>query len=596
MLRISPFAAAILSILVLGTANAQVFSPIANGNTPNPISGGLLNPDTTNSRPSIDSNNIVFRNLNGAKPELFSFDGTNFHRLANTSSLLPGLSANTLSTVVQAPALIKNGTVLFPAAGHGCIANLLLDCGGIWSVTPGGGSFSTIANLHTLDPSNLLETFFFGFAGDLLQTEYSYDLDDTLHAVAFHAFNSVLGLIGTTDGIYTANTDGTGLTKIIDSTTLIHPGTPEQLGNYLNPVISNGTTVFAGLANAFQGLYASPPTALGALSDGSPAVSEIITSLDEAKLDDPNPTGFINFVTPALALAGRTLAFVATNAVSSPTYGGIFTVDIDTGKVTKVVSTVDSLTGLGQLIPDFSFSMNQNGDIVFRASDGTNVGYFLYTAVNGVLSTPVVLSGKAIQVANQTVTPLASDLVELSNGQLSLLKFVFELPSQLNMILVSDLTTVISPTPTPTPTATPTPGGSPTPTPTATPTPTPTATPTPTPDVVPGRLEVSSWVQYFGPVLANTVSHPQSITITNPTHGRLATPIAIGQIQIPQLEQNFELQVDKCSNTVLPPYGGSCYISMTFSPDSVGLHRTHVSIPNNTAWDGTIIRLQGHGR
>src|SRR5579885_3675237 len=192
---------------------------------------------------------------------------------------------------------------------------------------------------------------FFGFAGDLLQTEYSYDLGDTLHAVAFHAFNSVLGLIGTTDGIYTVNTDGSGLTRIIDSTILIHPGTPEQLGNYLNPVISNGTTAFAGLANTFQGLYASPPTALGALSDGSPAVSEIITSLDEAKLDDPNPTGFINFVTPSLALAGRTLAFVATNAVSSPTYGGIFTIDIDTGKVTKVVSTVDSLTGLGPLVP-----------------------------------------------------------------------------------------------------------------------------------------------------------------------------------------------------------------------------------------------------
>ena len=582
MLRISPVAAAILSILVLGTANAQVFSPIANGNTPNPISGGLLNPDTAKSRPSIDGNNVVFRNLNGSKPELFSFDGANFHRLANTSSLLPGLSANTLSTMVQAPALIKNGTVLFPAAGHGCILNLLLDCGGIWSVVPGGGPFSAVADHNTLDPSNLLETFFFGFAGDLLQTEYSYDLDDTLHAVAFHAFNSVLGLIGTTDGIYTVNTDGSGLTRIIDSTILIHPGTPEQLGNYLNPVISNGTTAFAGLANTFQGLYASPPTALGALSDGSPAVSEIITSLDEAKLDDPNPTGFINFVTPSLALAGRTLAFVATNAVSSPTYGGIFTIDIDTGKVTKVVSTVDSLTGLGPLVPDFSFSMNQNGDIVFRATDGTNVGYFLYTVVNGVLQTPVVLSGKAIQVANQTVTPLAGDLVELGNGQLSLLKFVFELPSQLNMILVSDLTTVISPTPTPTPTATPTP--------------TPTSTPTPIPNVVPGRLEVTSWTQYFGPVLVGHLSHPQSVTLTNPTHGVLATPIAIGQINIAEFGSNFELQVDKCSNTVLPPNGGSCYFSVTFSPVSVGLHRGHLEIPNNTRWDSMNFVLQGHGR
>jgi hypothetical protein len=356
------------------------------------------------------------------------------------------------------------------------------------------------------------------------------------------------------------------------------------------------------LAHGFQGLYAFPATALGALSDGSPAVSEILTSLDENLFDDPNPTGFINFVTPSLALAGRTLAFVATNAVSSPTYGGIFTVDIDTGVVTKVVSTVDSLTGLGSLLPDFSLSMNKDGQIVFRATDGTNVGYFLYRFAQGVLKTPVVLSGKAIQVASQTVTPLASDLSELGKGQLSLLNFVFQLPSQTNMILLSDLTTLVSPPPTPTPTATPTPGstptpgGTPTPAPTATPTPAPKATPTPIPGQVSGRLEVTSWWLYFGRVRTGHVSHPMSITLTNPTHGKNATPIAIGTLVIPQFEHNFTIQVDKCSNTVLPAFGGSCFFSVTFSPDTVGFHRSHLQVSNNTDHDSMSFILQGHGK
>jgi hypothetical protein len=338
---LSVLCAAIVSLFFAGRTDAQVFNKVVDGNTPNAIAGGLFSPDVSHSRPTIDGSKIIFRSLNASKPEVYSFDGANFHRLVTTSSVLPGVSALSLATVDQAPALAKNGALLFSAAGHGCIANLLLNCGGIWSQALSGGPFLAVANHFSPDPSSLLDTLYFGFAGDLLGTEYSYDLDDTLSEVAFHAFNSILGLIGTTDGIYVAGTDGSGLTRIVDTSTLVHPGTPNQVGIFLNPVISNGTTAFVGVAHGFQGLYAFPASALGALSDGSPALSEILTSLDENLLDDPDPTGFINFVTPSLALAGRTLAFVATNATSSPTYGGIFTIDIDTGVVTKVVSTVD---------------------------------------------------------------------------------------------------------------------------------------------------------------------------------------------------------------------------------------------------------------
>lgn len=142
------------------------------------------------------------------------------------------------------------------------------------------------------------------------------------------------------------------------------------------------------------GAVPAPARCILALSDGSPAVSEILTSADEDLLDDPSPTNFVNFVTPSLQLVGNTLCFVATNAVSSATYGGIFLVDITTGAVTKVVSTVDSLPGLGTLLPDFSYAINSAGQIVFRATDGAKIGYFLYTLANGVAQTPIVLSGR----------------------------------------------------------------------------------------------------------------------------------------------------------------------------------------------------------
>jgi hypothetical protein len=291
----SVLCAAIVSLFFAGRTDAQVFNKVVDGNTPNAIAGGLFSPDVSHSRPTIDGSKIIFRSLNASKPEVYSFDGANFHRLVTTSSVLPGVSALSLATVDQAPALAKNGALLFSAAGHGCIANLLLNCGGIWSQALSGGPFLAVANHFSPDPSSLLDTLYFGFAGDLLGTEYSYDLDDTLSEVAFHAFNSILGLIGTTDGIYVAGTDGSGLTRIVDTSTLVHPGTPNQVGIFLNPVISNGTTAFVGVAHGFQGLYAFPASALGALSDGSPALSEILTSLDEESAGRSRSDGLYQF-------------------------------------------------------------------------------------------------------------------------------------------------------------------------------------------------------------------------------------------------------------------------------------------------------------
>ena len=81
---------AIANALLAGGANAQVFNKIVDNATPNTIAGGLFSPDVTNSRPTVDGNNVIFRNLNSAKPELYSFNGSSFQRLVTTNSLLPG--------------------------------------------------------------------------------------------------------------------------------------------------------------------------------------------------------------------------------------------------------------------------------------------------------------------------------------------------------------------------------------------------------------------------------------------------------------------------------------------------------------------------
>jgi hypothetical protein len=97
--RLSMLYAVIVSMFFAGRANAQVFNKVVDGKTPNAIAGGLFSPDVSHSRPTIDGSNIIFRSLNAPKPEVYSFDGANFHRLVTTNSVLPGLSPLSLATV-----------------------------------------------------------------------------------------------------------------------------------------------------------------------------------------------------------------------------------------------------------------------------------------------------------------------------------------------------------------------------------------------------------------------------------------------------------------------------------------------------------------
>src|ERR1700737_5448349 len=69
---LSVLCAAIVSLFFAGRANAQVFNKVVDGNTPNTIAGGLFSPAVSHSRPTIDGSNIIFRNFNASKPEVYS--------------------------------------------------------------------------------------------------------------------------------------------------------------------------------------------------------------------------------------------------------------------------------------------------------------------------------------------------------------------------------------------------------------------------------------------------------------------------------------------------------------------------------------------
>ena len=125
-----------LGVFLYSTSNAQVtFTGILNNKVVDPI-GGNFSPDGS-SPPAIDGDSVVFRNIGSGGPELWSsnLSGSTLTNLATTQSVLPGLlNAGSLSGLSQAPAIVRDGTVLFSASDHLCLTSLLGDCGGIWSM------------------------------------------------------------------------------------------------------------------------------------------------------------------------------------------------------------------------------------------------------------------------------------------------------------------------------------------------------------------------------------------------------------------------------------------------------------------------------
>lgn len=526
------------AVLVSSTSYAQLtFTKIVDNKTADPI-GGNFNPDS-GSPLAIDGSHIVFRNPGSGGAELWSSDltGSTLTNLATTQSALPGLlNLGTLSDLAQAPAIARNGSVLFSASDHLCLTNTLADCGGIWITPSDSSSFKLIANGGVLDLSDILDDFFFGLGAG----SYDYALDDVDSKVAYEAHDTLLGLIGDLHGIYTANVDGTGLATIADNSGsfIVHPDDADPITDFFGPAISNGVVAFVGKSadQLAQGIYTFPATG-AVLKDGSPAFTELLSSVGKLPGDPNAGDNLINVVVPSLELVGDQVFFVATNALTDPTYAGIFVVNTTTGVVTKIVSTADSLGGLGTLLPEFTYSVNSLGQLVFKAADGANAGYYVATLVGGIVQiSKVVLSGDTINVAGHDVTILVSDILDLGKDALSDLNFVFQIVSDSDEIVITTLQSLsATPTPTPTatgtssitPTATPTasstPVGSPTPTPsgTSTSTATSTATPTATSTATATATATSTVTR-----TATATSTPTRTATSTPTSTSSASPTA----------------------------------------------------------------------
>jgi hypothetical protein len=614
-----------LGVFLYSTSNAQVtFTEILNNKVVDPI-GGNFSPDAS-SPPAIDGSSVVFRNIGSGGPELWSSNltGSTLTNLATTQSVLPGLlNVGSLSGLSQAPAIARDGTVLFSASDHLCLTSLLGDCGGIWSTPPGGGAFSLIANGGVLDLSDLLDDFYFG----LNPADYDYAVDDLSSKVAFEAHNSLLGLIGASHGIYIENLNGSGLATIVDNTGsfVVHPGSVDPITDFFDPAISNGVVAFVGKAadGLAQGIYTFPATG-AVLKDGSPAFTQLLSSIGKLPGDPNGGDNLINILTPTLQLVGHQLTFVATNALSNPTYAGIFAVDTVTGVVNKIVSTADSLTGLGTLLAEFSYSVNEAGQLVFKATDGVTAGYFLANILGGVSQiTQIVLSGQTINVSGHDVTVLLSDIVDLGKYQLNGLNFVFQIISDSEEIVIGLLQGLLS-TPTPTATATGTPAGTLTATRTATPTatktatstqtatstatstptvtatptmtikptPTSTATPTPEPTAVPVKLLVRPRKLNFGPQQMNTAGESRIVTVTN--RSKKKRSIAVTMEGTKGLGP-FIITTDHCTGTVLPFRGSSCQITVAFQPSALGKLGGAITIRDNARKDPQKVKLLGFG-
>ncbi len=625
-----------LGVFLYSTSNAQVFTGILNNKVADPI-GGNFSPDGS-SPPAIGGSSIVFRNIGGGGPELWSsnLSGSTLTNLATTQSVLPGLvDSGTLSDLSQAPAIIRNGTVLFSASDHLCLTSLLGDCGGIWSTSPTGAAFSLIANGSVLDLSDVLVDFFFG----LNPADYDYALDDVTSEVAFEAHSSLLGLIGSIHGIYIENLDGTGLATIADNagSFIVHPLSADPITDFFDPAISNGVVAFVGKSadELAQGIYTFPATGT-VLKDGSPAFTQLLSSIGKLPGDPNSGDNFINIIEPSLQLVGDELTFVATNALTNPTYGGIFVVNTVTGAITKVVSTADSLDGLSTLLPEFTYSVNSLGQLVFKATDGVNAGYFLANIVDGVSQiTQIVLSGQTIKVSGQDVSVLLTDIADLGKYELSSLNFVFQIISDSEEIVLGNLQSLL-PTPTPTATASSTPSGTPTasgtpsatptssasatstatatPTPTATPsstatatrtatatptatsstkpTPTSTATPTPEPTMVPVKLLVRPRKMNFGDQQIDTAGPSHIITVTNRSKKKKSIAVTVeGTKDLGP----FVIVTDHCSGTVLPIRGSSCQITLAFQPTAIGKVTGTITIMDNARKDPQKVKLRGFG-
>jgi hypothetical protein len=410
----------------LSTAFAQDFSftRIVDPATPRPDGQGNFNPAHT---VSTDGQYVVWGNsFSYLSSSIWSADlGTlALTKLADFDTPVPGGAGNfacfdqTAGGIYSGfNVIVRSGTVVFigcDAAGDG-----------LYSVPAAGGDITRIVNSGVKLPNG-------GVLGPRPNPISAFGLND-LGTVVFAGYEDGYASDGVYLGtsVFTAAIDGSNLTTVADENHLFNDPVPlAGCVDWDNTAISiagdhdtGDVIVFSGEGNHWQGFY------LGSAMTGAPPTIVPHPNCKDADLgtlvsgsNDPlpgDPYMGPNQPQPAYFFTqtdGQNIYFIGSDFYLLPccnsqsgNWGGIFSIPVAGGAVTKIVADGDILPGIGQVTDlQQGFSVD-NGGVVFLAAngiDGTS-GMFLWQdgQISKVFTTGDSIGGSTVLSQSVSIWP-----------------------------------------------------------------------------------------------------------------------------------------------------------------------------------------------
>lgn len=358
----------LLLVFTLGAAGQQsyVFTKVLSNNSQRPDGNGVFNINYVTT-PAFDGQWVVFKDYgnkdDGSLQALWSFNtiDATFHKLADLKTTAPG-AATTFSDI-QLPdtaPLVRKGTVIFVA--HYITGAQLLQ--GLFAMPAAGGMIVKIADYSTADPTGGT----FNRLGAFGSQAGGFSFDGATVVFAGQGSTS-------TNGAYSALPNGTSLAMVADTA---HPFTSGGVSvkNFSTPTVSGNNVLLYGTdgtdpATGYNGLYL-------AMVGGNGTPTELVNSKQQLP-GDTNATFHTRFDAPVLALDGMLAVFRADdpNAGVGVLYG-LYTADLGSRTIGKIVDVNSTLTGLGKLsaIATNGVAASQ-GSVLFKAGDtaGANALY-----------------------------------------------------------------------------------------------------------------------------------------------------------------------------------------------------------------------------
>jgi uncharacterized protein (TIGR03437 family) len=332
-----------------------------------------------------------------------------FTKLADTSTPAPGGAGNftAIGQTSGGPygnfnAIVRSGNVIFLAIDQTGL--------GIYSVAATGGPISRVVNYNTPLPNGAT----IGMPGSAIAT---IGLSES-GVVAF----SGVATGSVNASVYTANLNGSGLTLIADENHLfVNPlqmagPTNSCMSNFGAAAIGGNTVVWVGTGGQkYWSIYALPvtgpaqgvsPSSCGTGPAG-PVVENSATSLpgDPVTTNAQPDYDFLQTDGANVYFHGSDFVVGCCSSVNG-SWGGIFSVPLTGGAVTKIVENGDVLPVVGKVTSVGGEFSVDSGGVVFIANNEsaspTLTGIFLYK--NGQIQ-KVLASGDMLDGA--TVTPNA---------------------------------------------------------------------------------------------------------------------------------------------------------------------------------------------